>query len=554
MSSTLVFAQQSTRSHTVVAGETLYAISRQYGVAVDELIRLNPEAKNGIKIGEEIKLPGTKTAKEATSGPTYHKVGAGETLYSISRKYGISPNALLAANSSISNADKLSEGIIIVIPEAQNDNFVVREQGTTPTTSKTPQKVTGLKTYKVPAGATIYSLLQETGWSEEQLFHYNPQIRSGLKADVTILIPDTSLPNNVAVNSQRAFPMDSGYTVVLALPFSNDKGRRFAMYYEGFLMALLEAKEAGTNIHLYAVDSNDSSMTETSGLLGSLPKIDMILGGVSDNSINKLAEIARAKNATYVIPFTSRDYTEIAERGAKLYQVNTPHQALFDETARKFASEFKGSVVQLVKFPGDTNNKEAFISTLKRELDRVHIPYREVDQSEFRDVSAVQSLAMDNLKAVVVPDAGSMTAANNVLTTIALAQDSLGVYNVTAFGYPEWQTYGNSISQKLKKIEGTFYTTFFSEPENSTYKEFEKEFRGWYEHGLGTTYPRYSLLGYDTGRYFITMMSNSASLPKVWRGIQSKFKFEQSTRSAGLKSNLGVFFIQYRRTGEARRD
>lgn len=553
MTSTHVSAQQSTRSHTVVAGETLYAISRQYGVAVDELIRLNPTAKDGIRIGEVIKLPSSKTAQQTTSKPNYHKVEPGETLYSISRKYGISPNAIIQANSTIANPDKLSEGIIIVIPDAQSDNFVVREQGTKPTSSKTPQKSTGLKTYKIPSGATIYSLLQVTGWSEEEFYHYNPQVRNGLKADATILIPDASMPNNMAIANQKTFPMGYGYTVVLALPFSNDKGQRFAKYYEGFLMALLEAKEEGKSIHLYTVDSNDPNMGETSALLSGLPKIDMILGGVSDNSISKLSEIAKAKGAIYVVPFTSKDYTDVAMTGVTLYQVNTPHQALYEETARKFASEFRGSVVQFVKFPGDTTNKDAFISTLKRELDRARIPYKEVDQSGFRDVSAVQSLSMNNLKTVVVPDAGSVTAANNVLTTIALAQDSLGITNVTAFGYPEWQTYGNAITQKLRKIEGTLYTTFFAEPESAVYKDFEKDFKEWYGHGLGTTYPRYSLLGYDTGRYFLSLAGKNTALPKVWRGIQSKFEFEQSSRSAALKSNLGVLFVQFRNTGEARR-
>ncbi len=548
-----VSAQQSTRNHTVVAGETIYAISRQYGVSVDELFRLNPVAKDGIRAGEVIKIPNTKPTQQTVSGPVYHKVEAGETLYSISRKYGISPNAILEANKSINNADKLSEGIIIVIPDTQNDHFVVKEKGTVPSSSKTPQKVTGLKTYKVPSGATIYSLLQVTGWSEEEFYHYNPQVRNGLKADATILIPDASIPNNLAMGSRKAFPTGAGYTVVLALPFSNDKGQRFAKYYEGFLIALLEAKEAGKSIHLYAVDSNDSDMGETSALLNGLPKIDMILGGVSDNSISKLSEIAKSKGAIYVVPFTSKDYTDVALSGVTLYQVNTPHQALYEETARKFVSEFKGAVVQFVKFPGDSNNKDAFVSTLKRELDRVHIPYKEIDQSGFRDIGVVQSLSMNNPKTIVVPDAGSVTAANNILTTIALAQDSLGISNVTVFGYPEWQTYGNSISQKLKKVEGTFYTTFFAEPESATYKEFESAFKGWYGHGLGTTYPRYSLLGYDTGRYFLNLVGNNAGQPKVWRGIQSKFEFEQSPRTSGLRSNLGVLFVQYRNAREARR-
>lgn len=92
--------------------------------------------------------------------------------------------------------------------------------------------------YKVPQGATIYSLLQVTGWDEAQLYHYNPEIKNGLKAGATLLIPDSSMANNGTMGSKPAFPVGSVVTVALALPFGDDKMQRFSLYYEGFLMAL----------------------------------------------------------------------------------------------------------------------------------------------------------------------------------------------------------------------------------------------------------------------------------------------------------------------------
>ena len=48
--------------HTVVKGQTVYKISRTYGIPADELIRLNPEISEGLKINQELKIPAGKTA------------------------------------------------------------------------------------------------------------------------------------------------------------------------------------------------------------------------------------------------------------------------------------------------------------------------------------------------------------------------------------------------------------------------------------------------------------------------------------------------------------
>lgn len=542
-------AQQVVREHTVEQGETLYRIGVKYTVTVDELLRLNPSAKDGLKIGQKIKVPSNSAKPFQQSGPIYHQVGPKETLYSIARRYGVSVEAILAANSVIDSPDKVSEGIIIVIPNAKSDNTVVREQGTTPST-KSSQSVVGLKAYTVPAGATLYSILQASGWSEDEFYHYNPQARDGLKADATILIPDASLSNNEAIG--RSIMTGAGQVIVLALPFSNDKGLRFTKYYQGFLMALLEAKERGNSFYVYSIDSQDAKLNEALTQLNQLPRIDMIMGGVSDSSIEKLSALARAKGATYVIPFTSKDYTGLASSGLDIFQVNTPHQALYQEAARKFVKEFKGAYVQFVRFSGDSANKNGFISTLKSELDRANIQYSEIENTNFEDINKIQTLSVSNTKTVVIPDASSVNAANSVLHTLAMASDSLGISNVTAFGYPEWQTYTNTIGKNLRKVEGSFYTTFFSDPLSTSYKQFEDEFKKWYGINLGPTFPRYSMLGYDSGRYFFGLIANG-SMPSIWRGVQSKFEFEKRTKNGHLRINLGVFFVQFHQAGEATR-
>ncbi|MCH6200885.1 LysM peptidoglycan-binding domain-containing protein [Aquiflexum sp. LQ15W] len=98
--------------HQVEEKETLFGISRRYQVAVNDIIENNPLLSDGIKIGQRIKVP--FVAKSTLpSGSTLHKVIPGETMFSISKKYGVSVNDILSWNN-LQGAD-LSVGQSLII-------------------------------------------------------------------------------------------------------------------------------------------------------------------------------------------------------------------------------------------------------------------------------------------------------------------------------------------------------------------------------------------------------------------------------------------------------
>jgi len=75
---------------TVQAGETLYAISRRYGVPVRALIEANGLAPPyALSAGRRLTLPQVRV----------HVVQPGETLYSVSRAYGIDTTTLARSNA-----------------------------------------------------------------------------------------------------------------------------------------------------------------------------------------------------------------------------------------------------------------------------------------------------------------------------------------------------------------------------------------------------------------------------------------------------------------------
>lgn len=550
MAFSVAIAQNAERgTHIVKSGETLYRISKMYDITVEKLYELNPEARNGINPGQVLQLPTYQDDKEAT----YHMVEAGQTLYSISKKYGVTVGEILKVNSQIKSETEIAAGMIIKIPPRTDRDIRVPSNETTPPPSVRPESdgMTGLKLYTVPAGATVYSLLKETGWSEAQLLHYNPQIKEGLKAGMSILIPDMNMQNNLAIGDQT--PLLDLQTVVLTLPFATDNSQRFKKYYEGFLMALLDLKKSGASFSVHVVDCSDDRLRSTMQELKALPRIELIIGGVSDQSVRELSQLALDKSATYVIPFTSRNYTNAETGSAEIYQVNTPHQSLYAEAAQKFAREYRGYHIHIVNFPNDEKGKDPFIDVLTQELSRQRMTYTEAPQQAFATPEDVLKVSNAYGKVVVVPNSGSMTAANNILYPISTAADSLGVTNVVAFGYPEWQTYVRGLGTMMNGAEASFYTTFHVDPDSSEYKAFESDFRKWYGHGLGSTFPRYGLLGYDTGKYFLTQLYRNGYTASVSRGIQSEFKFEKNKGNPHLHSNLGVFFVKYNSLGGTRR-
>lgn len=79
---------QARPTHVVKSGETLFAISRQYSVAVEDIKKWNNMSGNTISTGQRL-FVGPPTGETATSTTVLHRVTPGETLTAISRRYGV---------------------------------------------------------------------------------------------------------------------------------------------------------------------------------------------------------------------------------------------------------------------------------------------------------------------------------------------------------------------------------------------------------------------------------------------------------------------------------
>jgi membrane-bound lytic murein transglycosylase D len=138
------------RTHTVAAGETLYGIARKYGATSAQLRALNPDVEwQNLDVGTVLRLPpartgttparpasppgersatrageasGQRAPPRATTPPAAstrrrtHTVATGETLYGLARRYGVTVEAIKAANDMEGDAVRI--GQTLVIPRA----------------------------------------------------------------------------------------------------------------------------------------------------------------------------------------------------------------------------------------------------------------------------------------------------------------------------------------------------------------------------------------------------------------------------------------------------
>ncbi|MFQ3544306.1 LysM peptidoglycan-binding domain-containing protein [Halobacillus rhizosphaerae] len=109
----LVISEPSSiHTYTVLSGDTLYSLARKYGVSVSSIVSANHLANASyITVGQVLVIPG-----QAEPHYTAYAVKAGDTLYSIARRYNTSVSKLVQVNH-ISNPDFLLMGTILKIPQ-----------------------------------------------------------------------------------------------------------------------------------------------------------------------------------------------------------------------------------------------------------------------------------------------------------------------------------------------------------------------------------------------------------------------------------------------------
>jgi LysM repeat protein len=210
---TITFAQEKKyTTYRVTDKETITSISKKLGITPYDLLKLNPDAKDGINIDEILIVPNrnykiavgvttTKPVKDSIkNGILYHKIQAYETLYSLSKKYKVSKKKIRKLNK-LKKKSKIKIGQILKFPTK-----LVDTESKPSINEDAIVEINGIEYegYAVKAKETKYAIAKNNGITIEELEKINPSIKNGLKIGEVILIPLKTDANTVVESFEIA--------------------------------------------------------------------------------------------------------------------------------------------------------------------------------------------------------------------------------------------------------------------------------------------------------------------------------------------------------------
>lgn len=496
--------------HTIQAGETLYRLSVKYNVTTQSICEANPGlSSSNFRSGQVIVIPvQSQSPVLETSQPTVkdeptekkndwkdmHKVERKETIYSISREYGITEEELIAANPELKKG-KLKRGTFLFIPYGKNDR---KEQSTENVTKEL---------------------------TNEEIFNQYESTQKNINT----------------IKAAVMIPFMTGQTT------NKDDQIRMVEFYEGFLMAVDSLKKQGVSIDLYAYDTKGSSAT-TNNILAKkeMKDMDIIFGPAKTQNIDELAAFADKNNIRLVIPFTPK--VDEVFNNPHIYQVNTPQSYLYSEVYEHFTRKFTDSNVIFLNAGNGDTEKDEFVKGMKTELKNKGIKYRDfIVTDNFYEITTVMDTLKNN---VFIPTSGKSTALVKILPQLTQIRRERPNYQINLFGYPEWQTYTNDYLASFYEIGTYFYSSFYTNNLFPAAINFTHSYRRWYSKDMANIYPKYGMLGYDIAYFFLKGLSkygnkleeNLSSIHVT--PIQTGFKFERVNNWGGF-INRKVFFVHF---------
>ena len=108
--------------HEVKKKETAYSIAKQYDLDINELMAANKGIEDGLKKGSTVRIPikSREIKLEIPQGARVHKVVQGETLYGISKSYGVTEKEIEELNPGVSLGLKIDQTLIIPAEQTQD--------------------------------------------------------------------------------------------------------------------------------------------------------------------------------------------------------------------------------------------------------------------------------------------------------------------------------------------------------------------------------------------------------------------------------------------------
>ncbi|MBO6082427.1 MAG: LysM peptidoglycan-binding domain-containing protein [Bacteroidales bacterium] len=497
-------------SHVVLEKQTLFSISKAYGVTVDDIINANPTMNlrtEGLKKNAIILIPDTGTLPEAApqTAPAVqtpenpddfisHTVRWYEDINDIAKKYGVSVEVIMQANNLTST--KLKNRQKLLIPK-DPVRFLAERHPAEP--KQLEIRVEDLSSLVVPPE-------EEEPEEEEEVVEQEPQGRRW------------RFPN--IFGSTRK----STVNTVLLLPMRNSTSMDF---YSGFLMAVKELGEAGVGSELSVYDVSNGALPVTASRL---EEADVVIGPIAPADLTKVLDLAG--NRTVVVSPLDQKATSLLPDHRNLVQAPASLSAQYEDVIR-WVREEKGAGDKVTVI-SERNNAQSEFYTMIEQSGLEFTPFSySILQGRSIVTSLGNTLSRDGVNRIIV-DSESEAFVSDVVRNLALLQHNR--YELVMYSPSKIRSFDTIDVENLHSVSLHVSMSYFIDYDNAKVRDFLLTYRGLY----GTEPNQFAFQGYDLAKYFIQAVADNGD---AWidrlenldstQGLQTDFHF-LDVRGGGL--------------------
>ena len=544
--------------HTVKSGDTLYSIAKAYEVGENDIRECNPSVGDGLRIDQTVKIPVPASAiikanaeKKRKKDYIVHKVKAGQTLYAIARDYNISVAQLREDNPSV-NPQALSVGESLWIRRtAIGSSTEQQAQAEMAEYTNNLNKATsddGFDHHVVQPGETIYSLSRRYGITEAEFAQLN-DVSQGLKAGAIIRIPKAkeveqevvaeadNTPTQTTLNTEITFQklndlQDLNIALMLPMNINSKPNASYVEFYQGFLLGLDEIKKSGNGNTKLTVYNTAHDQLKVQQIVGStmFEGTNLIVGPVYEDELNPVLQYAHKNSVPVVSPLANIS----AVQSPALYQLSPAPEKKYEKIGNLLDG---GRDIYLIY--ASSNDKEFEQEIIKELHGRPYSAYNYsfADQkstftprnAEARAIESMDDILKSEKPCLFIVLANAETDVDRILGTIssskvALTDRSEPSAQYVVMGTSRWGRFNNIDHTSYFNNNVVMISTYHAKRDSKAVRDFDSR----YIDAYGALPSLYAYRGYDTAMIFCAGMRGDIEynmLDKRYTPLQTTYKF-----------------------------
>ena len=544
--------------HTVKSGDTLYSIAKAYEVGENDIRECNPSVGDGLRIDQTVKIPVPASAiikanaeKKRKKDYIVHKVKAGQTLYAIARDYNISVAQLREDNPSV-NPQALSVGESLWIRRtAIGSSTEQQAQAEMAEYTDNLNKATsddGFDNHVVQPGETIYSLSRRYGITEAEFAQLN-DVSQGLKAGAIIRIPKAkeveqevvaeaeNTPAQTTLNTEITFQklndsQDLNIALMLPMNINSKPNASYVEFYQGFLLGLDEIKQSGNGNTKLTVYNTAHDQLKVQQIVGStmFEGTNLIVGPVYEDELNPVLQYAHKNCVPVVSPLANIS----AVQSPALYQLSPAPEKKYEKIGNLLDG---GRDIYLIY--ASSNDKEFEQEIIKELHGRPYSAYNYsfADQkstftprnAEARAIESMDDILKSEKPCLFIVLANAETDVDRILGTIssskvALTDRSEPSAQYVVMGTSRWGRFNNIDHTSYFNNNVVMISTYHAKRDSKAVRDFDSR----YIDAYGALPSLYAYRGYDTAMIFCAGMRGDIDynmLDMRYTPLQTTYKF-----------------------------